>query len=160
VSGHFYFRDNWYADSAVLAAVLVLGRLSREERPFSEILRPLRRYFPTGEVNFEVEDKDGKIREIAKAFADAEVDFLDGVSVHYPDWWFNVRKSNTEPLLRGIRPSLGAGRASPAPTPAPAVPADARRGRAASFEGRCRDVRTRREQAPALRGLRPSGVHS
>jgi phosphomannomutase len=100
VSGHFYFRDNWYADSGVLAAVLVLGRLSRDERPFSEILRPLRRYFPTGEVNFEVEDKDGKIREIAKAFADAEVDFLDGVSVHYPDWWFNVRKSNTEPLLR------------------------------------------------------------
>lgn len=99
-SGHFYFRDNWYADSGVIASVLVLNRLSREERPFSEILRPLRRYRQTGEVNFEVEDKDGKIREIAAAFADGEVDFTDGVTVNFPDWWFNVRKSNTEPLLR------------------------------------------------------------
>jgi phosphomannomutase len=99
-SGHFYFRDNWYADSGVLAAVHVLNRLSRETRSFSEILAPLRRYRQTGETNFEVKDKDGKIREIAAAFKDGEVDFLDGVSVHYPDWWFNVRKSNTEPLLR------------------------------------------------------------
>jgi phosphomannomutase len=99
-SGHFYFRDNWYADSGVLAAVQVLNRLSRDGRPFSEILKPLRRYWQTGETNFEVKDKDGKIREIAEAFKDGEVDFLDGVSVHYPEWWFNVRKSNTEPLLR------------------------------------------------------------
>ncbi len=99
-SGHFYFRDNWYADSGVIASVLVLNRLSRDPKPFSEIMKPLRRYWQTGEVNFEVADKDGKIRELAAAFADGEVDFLDGVSVHYPDWWFNVRKSNTEPLLR------------------------------------------------------------
>jgi phosphomannomutase len=99
-SGHFYFRDNWCADSAVIACVLVLNRLSRDPRPFSEILAPLRRYPQTGEVNFEVEDKDGRIREIARIFADAKVDFLDGVTVEYPDWWFNVRKSNTEPLLR------------------------------------------------------------
>ena len=99
-SGHFYFRDNWYADSGVLAAVHMLNLLSRDERPLSEILRPLRRYRQSGELNFEVRDKDAKIREIAEAFRDGEVDFLDGVSVHYPDWWFNVRKSNTEPLLR------------------------------------------------------------
>ena len=80
--------------------MLVLNRLSRDARPFSEILAPLRRYPQTGEVNFEVADKDAKIREIAAAFADAKVDFLDGVTVEYPEWWFNVRKSNTEPLLR------------------------------------------------------------
>ena len=100
LSGHFYFRENWCADSAAIACVLVLNRLSRDARPFSEILAPLRRYPQTGEVNFEVADKDAKIREIAAAFADAKVDFLDGVTVEYPEWWFNVRKSNTEPLLR------------------------------------------------------------
>ncbi len=99
-SGHFYFRDNWYADSGVIAAVLVLNRLARDPRPFSGILVPFRRYRQTGEVNFEIHDKDGKIAEIARAFADGEVDFADGVTVNYPDWWFNVRKSNTEPLLR------------------------------------------------------------
>lgn len=85
---------------AAIACVLVLNRLSRDPRPFSEILAPLRRYHQTGEVNFEVVDKDGKIREIAAAFPDAKIDHLDGVTVEYPDWWFNVRKSNTEPLLR------------------------------------------------------------
>ncbi|MCK6480779.1 MAG: phosphomannomutase/phosphoglucomutase [Planctomycetaceae bacterium] len=99
-SGHFYFRDNWHADSGVIASTLVLNRLSREAVPFSGILAPLRRYRQTGEINFEVHDKDGKIREIADAFRDGEVDFVDGVTVNYPDWWFNVRKSNTEPLLR------------------------------------------------------------
>jgi phosphomannomutase len=99
-SGHFYFRDNWYADSGVMAMIHVMNRLSRETRPFSELLAPLRRYRQTGEVNFEVADKDAKIRELAAAFPDAEIDYLDGVSVHYKDWWFNVRKSNTEPLLR------------------------------------------------------------
>ena len=100
LSGHFYFRENWCADSAAIACVLVLNRLSRDPRPFSEILAPLRRYPQTGEVNFEVADKDAKIREIAAAFPDGSVDFLDGVTVEYPEWWFNVRKSNTEPLLR------------------------------------------------------------
>ena len=70
------------------------------DRPFSELLVPLRRYPMTGETNFEVEDKDAKIEEIAEVFKDGEVDFVDGVTVQYDDWWFNVRKSNTEPLLR------------------------------------------------------------
>jgi len=99
-SGHFYFRDNWHADSGAIAAVEVLNRLSRDPRPFSEILAPLRRYFHTGEVNFEVADKEAKIREITVAFQDGGIDLLDGVTVNYPDWWFNVRESNTEPLLR------------------------------------------------------------
>jgi phosphomannomutase len=99
-SGHYYFRENFGADSAIIALVMVLKLLSKAGKPFSEVLAPLRRYHMTGEVNFEVEDKDAKIRELAEAFPDGEIDDLDGVTVQYPDWWFNVRKSNTEPLLR------------------------------------------------------------
>jgi len=100
LSGHFYFRDLWYTDSGVYAAGLVLGQLSRTDEPFSKILAPLRRYPTTGETNFEVADKDGLIEKIAAAFPDARQDRLDGITVEYPTWWCNVRKSNTEPLLR------------------------------------------------------------
>lgn len=100
LSGHFYFRDLWYTDSGVYAAGIVLSQISRGDRPFSEHLRDLRRYPTTGEVNFEIEDKDGTIEKIAGAFADARQDRLDGITVEYPTWWCNVRKSNTEPLLR------------------------------------------------------------
>jgi phosphomannomutase len=100
LSGHFYFRDLWYTDSGVYAAGLVLCQLSRTDEPFSKILSPLRRYPTTGEVNFEVADKDGLIERIAASFPDAKQDRLDGISVEYPTWWCNVRKSNTEPLLR------------------------------------------------------------
>jgi phosphomannomutase len=100
LSGHFYFRDLWYTDSGVYAAGLVLCQLSRTDEPFSKILAPLRRYPTTGEVNFEVADKDGLIERIAASFPDAKQDRLDGISVEYPTWWCNVRKSNTEPLLR------------------------------------------------------------
>ena len=99
-SGHYYFGKNFNADSAIIAVIQVLRLLSREKRAFSEILEPLRRYHMTGETNFEVEDKDAMIGRLAEAFSDGAVDFLDGVTVQYPDWWFNVRKSNTEPLLR------------------------------------------------------------
>ncbi len=100
LSGHYYFRENFYADNALIALVKVLNLLSSRDRSLSELVRPLRRYRATGETNFEVGDKDAKIEELADAFSDGEVYFLDGVSVRYPDWWFNVRKSNTEPLLR------------------------------------------------------------
>jgi phosphomannomutase len=66
----------------------------------SNLVSPLRRYYATGEINFEVEDKDGKIKQIAEHFKDGKIDYLDGTTVEYEDWWFNVRKSNTEPLLR------------------------------------------------------------
>ena len=85
---------------ATIAVIKVLNLLSKAGKPFSELLAPLRRYWMTGETNFEVEDKDAMIEEIARVFEDAEIDFLDGVTVQYDDWWFNVRKSNTEPLLR------------------------------------------------------------
>jgi phosphomannomutase len=100
LSGHFYFRDLWYTDSGVYAAGLVLTQLSRGAASFSDHLRELRKYPTTGEVNFEVEDKDGQIEKIAATFADARQDRLDGITVEYPTWWCNVRKSNTEPLLR------------------------------------------------------------
>ncbi len=100
LSGHFYFRDLWYTDSGVYAAGLVMAQLSRSDRAFSDHLTDLRKYPTTGEVNFEIVDKDGKIEEIARAFPDARQDRLDGITIEYPTWWCNVRKSNTEPLLR------------------------------------------------------------
>ncbi len=100
LSGHYYFRDNYYADSGIIALIKLLNVMSAEKKPLSEIVAPLKRYFATGEINFEVEDKDGKMKELAEVFSDGEISHLDGISVKYPDWWFNVRKSNTEPVLR------------------------------------------------------------
>lgn len=100
LSGHFYFRENYYSDSGIIALVEVLNILSNDPRPFSEVVAELRKYPSTGEINFEVEDKDGLIKKIAEGYRDAEIDYLDGITVRYPKWWFNVRKSNTEPLLR------------------------------------------------------------
>jgi phosphomannomutase len=101
VSGHYYFRDFWCADSGTIPALLVLELLSNEDRPLSGLVGSLRdRYFISGEINSEVADPNEKMEEIAERFADAEITRLDGVSVDYPDWHFNVRPSNTEPLLR------------------------------------------------------------
>ena len=101
VSGHYYFRDFWCADSGTIPALLVLELLSVEGRRLSELVSDLReRYFISGEINSEVADQEAKMRELAERFADGEVSWLDGVSVDYPDWHFNVRPSNTEPLLR------------------------------------------------------------
>ena len=100
LSGHYYFRENYYADSGVIALIEVLNVLSRRNVPMSNLISPLKRYHSTGEINFEVEDKDEKIKQIAEHFKDGKVDYLDGITVEYKDWWFNVRKSNTEPLLR------------------------------------------------------------
>jgi phosphomannomutase len=101
VSGHYYFRDFYCADSGTIPALLILELLSLKGRSMSELLSPLReRYFISGEINSEVEDQDAKMREIAEHFSDADVSWLDGVSVDYDDWHFNVRPSNTEPLLR------------------------------------------------------------
>jgi phosphomannomutase len=101
VSGHYYFRDFWCADSGTIPALLVLELLSTDDRPLSEIVGALReRYFISGEINSEVADQDAKMKELAERYSDGEISWLDGVSVDYPDWHFNVRPSNTEPLLR------------------------------------------------------------
>ena len=101
VSGHYYFRDFWCADSGTLPALLVLELLSLGEQTLAQLVQGFRdRYFISGEINSEVADQEAKMRELAARFDDGEVTWLDGVSVDYPDWHFNVRPSNTEPLLR------------------------------------------------------------
>ena len=101
VSGHYYFRDFYNADSGTIPALLILELLSVKEKRMSELLAPLReKYFISGEINSEVDDQDGKMRAIAERYGDGDVTHLDGVSVDYADWHFNVRASNTEPLLR------------------------------------------------------------
>jgi phosphomannomutase len=101
VSGHYYFRDFWNADSGVIPALLVLELLSVREKRMSELLHPYReKYFLSGEINSTVEDQDAKMQELAKRYSDGELSWLDGVSVDYDSWHFNVRPSNTEPLLR------------------------------------------------------------
>jgi len=99
-SGHYYFRDNYYSDCADLAMLLVLSLMCRKGKKLSALVRPLVRYVHSGEINFRVDDKEEKILEIARAFAGAKIDYLDGITVSHPTWWFNVRESKTEPLLR------------------------------------------------------------
>ena len=100
-SGHYYFRDNYKADSGLIAAVVGLFVLSQSGRKLSELVKPYRRaYVQIPETNFEVEDKDAKLEAIASAFKDETIDTLDGLTVHVAGGWFNVRPSNTEPLLR------------------------------------------------------------
>jgi len=100
LSGHFYFRDNYNCDSGAIAFATAVTVISNQPRPLSDLVAPLRRFSHSGEINFEVEDKNAKMTEVEEAFADAEIDHLDGVTCQYEDWWCNVRPSNTEPLLR------------------------------------------------------------
>jgi phosphomannomutase len=99
-SGHYYFRDNYYADSGLIAAVLVLGEMSSSGKRLSDLLAPFRRYVASGEINSVVDDPTGRIEAIAERFAEGRQDRTDGLTVEFPDWWANVRASNTEPLLR------------------------------------------------------------
>jgi phosphomannomutase len=99
-SGHYYFRDNYYADSGLIAGVLVLGEMSSSGQRLSDLLAPFRRYVASGEINSVVDDPTGRIEAIAERFAEGRQDRTDGLTVEFPDWWANVRASNTEPLLR------------------------------------------------------------
>jgi phosphomannomutase len=101
VSGHYYFRDFYCADSGTTPALLMLELVSREGRSLSELMAEFRsKYFISGEINSEVADQQAKMDEIADRYSDGELSHLDGISIDYPDWHFNVRPSNTEPLLR------------------------------------------------------------
>jgi phosphomannomutase len=101
-SGHFYFRDNWYADSGMIALLTVLQLVSEAGKPLSEVLGPLDTRVRTGEINLKVTDKDAAMAKVEAALKGegAQIDRLDGVSARFPEWWVNVRASNTEPLLR------------------------------------------------------------
>ena len=99
-SAHYYFRDNFRADSGIIAALMVLEQLSLAGIPLSELRRPFERYAASGEINRRVDDPAAVIDKIAAHYGDAEQDRLDGLTVDFGDWWFNLRPSNTEPLLR------------------------------------------------------------
>jgi phosphomannomutase len=99
-SAHYYFRDNYRADSGSIAALVVLEQIGKAGVPLSELRVPFDRYAASGEINTRVDDPRAVIERVAEAFADAEVDRLDGLTVDRGDWWFNLRPSNTEPLLR------------------------------------------------------------
>jgi phosphomannomutase len=107
VSGHYYFRDFYRVDSGTLPALLILELLSARQTTMSGLLGAYRsRYFISGEINSEVADAPAKLREIAERYDDGHQSHLDGISVDYDDWHFNVRASNTEPLLRLCLESL------------------------------------------------------
>ncbi len=100
LAGHYYFRDTFTADNALLAVIKILNLIWKDGRPFSQIVAPLLRYAKSEETNFQVEDKQGKMDLLERKYADGEIDHLDGITIQYKDWWFNVRPSNTEPYLR------------------------------------------------------------
>jgi phosphomannomutase len=101
-SGHFYFRDNWYADSGLISLLIILELISVENKPLSELLKPLDTRFRSGEINTRVSDVQAKLQALKQHYGPQalSVDELDGVTFDFGDWWFNVRPSNTEPLLR------------------------------------------------------------
>ncbi len=100
LSGHFYFRDFYFCDSGMLAFIAIVNTLTRSGKSLGDLIEPLNIYASSGERNFENNDTPGTFQRLADKYADAELDHLDGVTVQYKDWWFNVRASNTEPLLR------------------------------------------------------------
>ena len=99
-SGHFYFRDNWFADSGMIALLTVLELVSRESKPVSELVHSISTRVRSGEINSHVDDVQARLKAVAEHFSSGEQDWLDGLTAQYKDWWFNVRPSNTEPLLR------------------------------------------------------------
>jgi phosphomannomutase len=99
-SGHYYFKDNFRADSGMIAALLVLEALSAAGEPLSTVLEPFQRYVASGEINSEVADQKGMLEKLADVYRDGKQDLSDGLTVEFEDWWFNCRPSNTEPLLR------------------------------------------------------------
>jgi phosphomannomutase len=101
VTGHYYFQDFNYADSGIIPSLLIMEMIAALGKPMSELLAPLEaKYFISGEINSAVADAPSKMRELAERYGDGQVEYLDGISVTYPGWHFNVRASNTEPLLR------------------------------------------------------------
>jgi phosphomannomutase len=102
-SGHFYFRDNYFADSGIIAMLTVAELVARQEGPLSELLAPIDPYVRSGEINSEVEDQAATMKRVEEHYArrdEPKIDHLDGLTVDFGDWWFNLRPSNTEPLLR------------------------------------------------------------
>ena len=102
LSGHYYFKQNYTAESQGMAMIMLANLICRKNKPVHELVDPLRKYFSSGEINSRVADVKPILDAIRKKYADGNMYELDGVSSEYKDWWFNVRASNTEPLLRLI----------------------------------------------------------
>jgi phosphomannomutase len=100
LSGHYYFRDNFFTESSAMAVLAIAGIVSRAAQPLSALARPIQRYYASGEINSEVHDAAAVLAALRRKYADGRILELDGVSVEFPDWWLNVRSSNTEPLVR------------------------------------------------------------
>ncbi|OGI14256.1 MAG: hypothetical protein A2878_00240 [Candidatus Moranbacteria bacterium RIFCSPHIGHO2_01_FULL_54_31] len=100
LSGHYYFEENSYAEAGTLPALLLLNLMAESGNTISELVKETKRYFHSDEINSEVTDKDAVLAKLRETYADGKQHELDGLKVDYPDWWFNVRPSNTEPLLR------------------------------------------------------------
>jgi len=100
LSGHYYYRDMGFTDNGLLTLVMVANIVAARDQPLSELIRPLDRYPTTGEINLRVDDPERVFTVLAARYHDAEPDYLDGLTVNYPAWWFNIRRSHTEPLVR------------------------------------------------------------
>lgn len=100
LSGHYYFRANYYTESSSMATLCLANILSKSAKPLSELIKPIRRYCASGEINFKVDNSAAVIERLRRKYSDGKVLNLDGLSVEYKDWWFNIRSSNTEPLVR------------------------------------------------------------
>ena len=100
LSGHYFFLENYMAEASTLAAVMVLNAMAQSGEKMSELVKNVKRYFHSGEINSEVQDKDEVIKKLKEKYSDGKISELDGVKIEYPNWWFNVRPSNTEPVLR------------------------------------------------------------
>ena len=100
LSGHYYFEENYNAEASTLAAIMILNLMAETGQTASELMAEVKRYYHSGEINSEVHDKDAVLATLKEKYADGKQHELDGLKVEYPDWWFNVRPSNTEPLLR------------------------------------------------------------
>ncbi len=100
LAGHYYFRDNFYCDSGMIAALIVLSTLSKEGVPLSRLMQRINRYHFSGEINFTVSDKDPIIARVKQDYAGGRLETIDGIRIDFDSWWFSLRKSNTEPYLR------------------------------------------------------------
>jgi len=100
LSGHFYYKDAFFTDSAIITLIKILNIISKKQKKLSELIKPYKKYFHSGEINSKVRDKEGKIKELERKYKNGKISHLDGIRVDFKDWWFNVRASNTEALLR------------------------------------------------------------
>ncbi len=100
LSSHFYYQDEHYAEAPFFVILKIFQIMTEEDKPLSELVEPLKKYSQSGEINSKVEDKKGKMKELAEKFKQGKVSWMDGVTVEFDKWWFNVRPSNTEPYLR------------------------------------------------------------